>query len=291
MRALFILMFLALSLPALAATQPVPGKKPSFAQTVCTRAEKEADANGIDKAFLIRLLYKESLFNPNAVSHKGAQGLAQFMPETAKRVGLDDPFDPEQAISASARFLRTLKNEFGNLGLAAAAYNSGEQRVRNWLAGKGGMPLETQDYVAFITGKEVAEWRESSATHAIPAIGKSDSFAKNCVQLASRTRIVVGKRVVRRAGLPATYEKPKPWGSMLTADFSETRALAMFNRLKLRFPGKLGTQRPMVVRKKNLSRGTRAIAAVMLGANSQQEAIAKCRSLVSDGIPCVVRKN
>jgi hypothetical protein len=283
---------LALSQGAGAATQAKPAKKSGFAQTVCSRAEKEADANGIDKAFLIRLLYKESLFNPNAVSPKGAQGLAQFMPETAARVGLADPFDPEQAITSSAKFLRTLKNEFGNLGLAAAAYNAGEQRVRNWLAGKGGMPLETQDYVAFITGKEVAEWREATAAHPIPAIGKRDSFSANCVQLASRTVIVVGKRVAKRAGLPGIVTaKPKPWGAMLTADFSETRALAMFNRLKLRFPNKLGTKRPMVVRKKDLSRGTKAIAAVMLGANSQAEAIATCRSLVSDGIPCVVKKN
>jgi hypothetical protein len=275
---------LALSQVAGAATQSKPTKKSAFAQTVCSRAEKEADANGIDKAFLIRLLYKESLFNPNAVSPKGAQGLAQFMPATAARVGLVDPFDPEQAITSSAKFLRTLKNEFGNLGLAAAAYN--------WLAGKGGMPLETQDYVAFITGKEVAEWREATAAHPIPAIGKRDSFSANCVQLASRTVIVVGKRVAKRAGLPGIVTaKPKPWGAMLTADFSETRALAMFNRLKLRFPNKLGTKRPMVVRKKDLSRGTKAIAAVMLGANSQAEAIATCRSLVSDGIPCVVKKN
>jgi hypothetical protein len=283
---------LAASHVAHGATQPKPAKKVSFAQTVCSKAEKEADANGIDKAFLIRLLYKESLFNPNAVSPKGAQGLAQFMPETAQRVGLADPFDPEQAITSSAKFLRTLKNEFGNLGLAAAAYNAGEQRVRNWLAGKGGMPLETQDYVAFITDKEVAEWREAAAAHPIPSIGKRDTFAANCVQLASRTVVVVGKRVVKRAGLPGiATAKPKPWGSMLTADFSESRALAMFNRLKLRFPNKLGTKRPMVVRKKDLSRGTKAIAAVMLGANSQAEAIATCRSLVSDGIPCVVRKN
>jgi Transglycosylase SLT domain len=286
-------MFALSSFVFAAAETKKPAKKGGFAQTVCSKAELEADANGIDKAFLIRLLYKESLFNPNAVSPKGAQGLAQFMPETAARVGLADPFDPEQAIASSAKFLRVLKNEFGNLGLAAAAYNAGEGRVRNWLAGKGGMPLETQDYVAFITGKEVVEWRESTAAHSIPSIGKNDSFAKNCLQLASRTIIVVGKRVARRAGLPgvAIAVKPKPWGAMLTADFSETRALAMFNRLKLRFPGKLGTQRPMVVRKKDLSRGTKAIAAVMLGANTQAEAITKCRSLVSDGIPCVVRKN
>jgi hypothetical protein len=262
-----------------------------FSQKVCAAAEREADANSLDKAFFIRLLYKESLFNPNAVSPKGAQGLAQFMPETAARVGLDDPFDPEKAIRASARFLAGLKLRFGNLGLAAAAYNAGEARVDNWLAGTGGMPYETQDYVAFITGKEIAEWRERSAAHPIPSIGKADTFAKNCVALASRTRVVVGKRIASRSGLPGITTKPQPWGAMLTADFSESRALAMFNRLKLRFPAQIGKQRPMVVRKKILSRGTKPLAMVMLGAKSQAEAISKCRGLVSEGIPCVVKKN
>jgi Transglycosylase SLT domain len=281
----------AVMMVLLAGESPAAVSKLSFAQTVCTAAEREANANDIDKSFFIRLLFKESLFNPNAVSPKGAQGLAQFMPETAARVGLDDPFDPEKAIKASAKFLAGLKQRFGNLGLAAAAYNAGEGRVDNWLASKGGMPLETQDYVAFITGKEVADWRLASASHPIPAIGKSDVFSKNCILLASRTRVVSGKRVARRAGLPAVTIKRQPWGSMLTADFSEARALAMFNRLKLRFPAKIGKERPMVIRKKDLSRGTKAMALVMLGAPSQAAAISRCRALVSEGIPCVVRKN
>ena len=99
------------------------------------------------------MLWRESLFDPNVVSDKGAQGIAQFMPETAKRRGLADPFEPIGAVKASAAFIADLRKQFGNLGLAAAAYNAGEQRVINWKAGKGGMPDETRDYVLFITGR------------------------------------------------------------------------------------------------------------------------------------------
>src|SRR5205814_6611619 len=66
-----------------------------------------------------------------AVSPKGAEGIAQFMPGTAAERGLANPFDPEQAIPHAARFLAELKRRFGNLGMAAAAYNAGPARVRS----------------------------------------------------------------------------------------------------------------------------------------------------------------
>ena len=75
------------------------------------------------------------------------------MPETAADVGLDNPFDPLQAIPASARLLRNLFQQFGNLGLAAAAYNAGPKRIQDWLAKKGKLPQETQGYVKIITGR------------------------------------------------------------------------------------------------------------------------------------------
>ena len=84
--------------------------------------------------FFISLLVPGKRFNPAIVSTAGAQGIAQFMPETAADMGLENPFDPVQAIPASARLLRNLVAQFGNLGLAAAAYNAGPQRIQDWLA-------------------------------------------------------------------------------------------------------------------------------------------------------------
>jgi len=105
-----------------------------------------------------------------AVSRAGAQGVAQFMPATASRRGLSNPFDPLEAIAESARLLRDLRREFGNLGLAAAAYNAGSGRVHDWLAGRGALPAETSAYVRIVTGYSPGQW-----TGAGPGIGEMQS--------------------------------------------------------------------------------------------------------------------
>ncbi|MEW6631537.1 MAG: lytic transglycosylase domain-containing protein, partial [Pseudomonadota bacterium] len=119
---------------------------------VCDLIESEADKNGLPKDFFARLIWKESRFDPNAVSPVGAEGIAQFMPGTAKMRGLADPFDIAQAIPASAQYLAEMKVGYGNLGLAAAAYNAGENRVSRWLASGGFLPMETESYVFDIMG-------------------------------------------------------------------------------------------------------------------------------------------
>ncbi len=257
--------------------------KTSFAISVCAAIDKASSLHDLDRAFFARLLWKESLFDPNAVSPKGAQGLAQFMPDTAERRKLVDPFDPIAAISASASFLSDLKKLFGNLGLAAAAYNAGEQRITDWLVGKRGMPNETFDYVSFITGRAPDEWKVSTARFDIPSLGKSGDFKTNCIALASRQISLRSSTV----GLG----RSQPWGVLLAADFDETRALAMFKRLKLRFPAMLDGKSPMVLRKRNFSRGSRKMAFVMIGTKTQAEASTLCSKYGAAGLPCVVRKN
>jgi hypothetical protein len=121
-------------------------------------ANEAADANGIPREFLIRLLLQESGFKPTSISKAGALGIAQFMPATAIAVGLTDPFDPVRAIHASATHLAALLKRFGNLGLAAAAYNAGPERVSAWLSGRRGLPRETQDYVLKVTGFAAQSW-------------------------------------------------------------------------------------------------------------------------------------
>ena len=135
---------------------------------MCSEIDARATEHALPQSFMARLIWKESLFDPGAVSPKGAQGIAQFMPGTAKRRGLADPFDPKQALAASAAYLAELRNLFGNLGRAAAAYNAGEERVRRWLAGKSGLPYETQDYVLSITGRSHEDWKAENASFEIP---------------------------------------------------------------------------------------------------------------------------
>ena len=129
---------------------------------LCPELESQANARTLPADFFVRLIWKESRFNPQAVSPKGAQGIAQFMPGTATERGLEDPFDPVAAIAESASYLADLAAEFGNVGLAAAAYNAGPERVRNWLAGQSTtLPWETIDYVQFITGRPVEDWKNT----------------------------------------------------------------------------------------------------------------------------------
>lgn len=121
-------------------------------------AREAATAHAIPIDYFLRLINQESGFNERAVSRAGAQGIAQFMPGTAAMRGLKDPFDPAEALPKSAALLKDLTRQFGNVGLAAAAYNCGATCVGNWLAGRGRLPLETRSYVLAITGRAVQDW-------------------------------------------------------------------------------------------------------------------------------------
>ena len=121
----------------------VPGR---FAPALARAAQRW----NVSAALLAAQLYAESNFNPFATSSVGAQGIAQFMPETARAMGLEDPFDAGQAIDAQARLMRDLLRRFAAVPLALAAYNAGPGPV----AACGCVPPypETRGYVARILG-------------------------------------------------------------------------------------------------------------------------------------------
>jgi hypothetical protein len=140
-------------------------------QELCEAIVAAAEAYDLPIGFLIRLIWQESGFDTQSVSRAGAQGIAQFMPQTAAEMGID-PFDPAEALPASARFLHALHQRFGNHGLAAAAYNAGPGRVRHWLAKRGRLPRETRSYVYNITGRQPEQWigaRQKPVDFKIPA--------------------------------------------------------------------------------------------------------------------------
>jgi len=128
---------------------------------LCDTLAASAQQSGLPASFFANLIWQESRFVFRAVSPAGALGIAQFMPRTAASVGLTNPFDPLMALPASARLLGSLFQRFGNLGLAAAAYNAGEARVSNWLSNKSGLPQETRNYVLTITGLPVEHWKDA----------------------------------------------------------------------------------------------------------------------------------
>jgi soluble lytic murein transglycosylase-like protein len=138
---------------------PFPPRRAIPHAVVCEALAEAAADNDLPTPFFIRLIWQESGFNQHVVSPAGAQGVAQFMPETAARHGLDDPFNPLQAVRASAHLLHDLFEQFGNLGLAAAAYNAGPRRVQDWLDKHAALPQETRDYVERITGLKAEQWK------------------------------------------------------------------------------------------------------------------------------------
>ena len=210
--------------PAPAEQNPAPppaagARAPSDAdlrESVCLMIEASARANNLPLEFFARVIWQESRFQPGVVgprtrSGERAQGIAQFMPRTAAERGLLDPFDPVQALPKSAEFLRELADQFGNLGLAAAAYNAGPQRVRDWLSGRRTLPAETQQLRARhhrALGRRVGAQRQARAGAAGAAeLHAADGAAASRAQSVraeargageSRGRQPVGRAAQRR---------------------------------------------------------------------------------------------
>ena len=129
---------------------------------LCSAAASVAEANNLPVPFFANLIQQESGFKSHVVSPAGAQGIAQFMPRVAAAYGLTDPFHPIKALTAAGKFLAELVGQFGNLGLAAAAYNAGPKRVQDWIAKRRKLPAETQHYVKSITGRPAEQWTRSA---------------------------------------------------------------------------------------------------------------------------------
>jgi Transglycosylase SLT domain/SPOR domain len=261
------------------------GPKP-FVDIVCPIMQEQAEARGLPPMPFVRLIWKESRFNPQAVSPKGAQGIAQFMPGTAEERGLDDPFEPKSAIVHSASLLADLRKQFGNFGLAAAAYNAGAERVRAWLSGSGGLPWETQSYVQFVTGRAAEDWKlddtELPEQFKIAGAEVQDS----CRKLAP----LVVRAVYETEPLTASGAW-RPWGVNVSTSFSKAKALAQFGRLKQAHGSLLGGRDPFVQPARNLSRGRRSMYLVQIGADNRADAEKLCTQLRSDGGACIVQKN
>lgn len=272
---LCVSLLLALSPPMIEGARAQGGE--TIDQALCRLIEGSAAKNDLPVDFLTRLIWRESSFRPHVTSPAGAQGVAQFMPGTAAERRLADPFDPEQAIPEAGRFLADLVRQFGNVGLAAAAYNGGPNRVSKWLDGKGGLPAETRDYVLAITSKPVEEWVGSPGPESESDAGSSST---GCIQVAS---------LLRRANPGQSEGAPlAPWGVQLAGNFSKAQALATYSRASLTYAAILGEVRPMIIGTRLRSRGTRAFYRVRVPASTRMAANQLCQRIRSVGGSCLV---
>jgi hypothetical protein len=246
---------------------------------ICTLIAEHADGHGVPRDFFARLIWKESRFDHRAVSPVGAQGIAQFMPYTAKERGLADPFDVEQAIPASAALLKDLRKAFGNWGLAAAAYNAGAGRISSWLKSGGFLPLETEGYVRDITGQTADDFAAGAEVQARPLDAKL-SFDRACRRLP----------IIKAATIPMARIKPKPWGIQVAGNFRRSAAVNQWERTRRQFAAILKGEAPVVSRVRS-PMGRRGIYAVRIGADSRAQADTICSSLRKAGGACIVLKN
>jgi soluble lytic murein transglycosylase-like protein len=262
-------------------------RKSGAEEVVCLVVESAAKANDLPLEFFARVIWQESRFQSSAVgplTHNGqrAEGIAQFMPETAKERRLLDPFDPVQALPKAAEFLSELRDQFGSLGLAAAAYNAGPRRVQKWLAGSGGMPLETRNYVLAITGISIEDWVKSGKNGAMPDGGRNTS-CRELIALLNRAP----NRFVARLEQSVTRAVKKPWGVQVAAGFGRDQALVMYAQAMKGLSAVVGpSAEPILFR----GRGTSMFYQVRIGANTRSEANKLCQRIRRSGGACLVKR-
>jgi hypothetical protein len=273
-----LIVLLAAALSPLTPARAEP--RPSVDDICRTLAQAAAD-NELPEEFFTRLIWQESRFDPAAVSPAGAQGIAQFMPQTAAMRGLANAFEPLEALRESAGYLRELRTTFrGNLGLAAAAYNAGPGQVEAWLAGRRRLPFETQAYVRIITGYAAEAW--ASATPPQMEASRAPT-GERCVELAK----LLIDRPQRRRDLKSDPAWG-PWGVQLAGTWSEGRVLATYEQLRRRYDGILGDRLPLVL---DAQRRAPSRFIVRVSESSRKDADSLCAKLKAAGGACIVLRN
>jgi hypothetical protein len=255
------------------------GRESDTREAMCLMIESAARANDLPLEFFARVIWQESRFQSDAVgpvtrSGQRAQGIAQFMPGTASERRLLDPFDPVQALPKSAEFLRELRTQFGNLGLAAAAYNAGP------------MPQETRNYVVAITGSTVDDWAKAGGNGKMP----DRAPTANCRELMALLRRAPNS-FVTQLEQHVNLAAAKLWGVQLAAGFDRNKALAMYARAIKGLSAVIGDQDPSLLSSVMRSRGSRPFYQVRIGTDTRPAADDLCNRIRRAGGACFVLKN
>lgn len=254
--------------------------KATFEADVCRAIEGEARTHQVDPYFFTRLIWQESRFDPNALSHANAMGIAQFIASTAALRGLTNPYNPAEALEHSAQYLAELRDKFGGYGGAAIAYNGGETRAENWFAKTGSLPTETRNYVAIITGLSAEAWRDTPPKTLDLSFKGKPTFGEACLALAKDRRLTPFKT-------PAAQPPPKPWAVQLLVASTRSAARSRVGAQRAQCKAVRGGMKVVYTKVKTRIKN-RSYTAAQLRYQTRNSAVKMCSRLSRAGCNCRV---
>ncbi|MBB3993009.1 hypothetical protein GGR95_000628 [Sulfitobacter undariae] len=257
-----------------------------FVYDTCNAIEIFSKRHGLNTGFFARLIWQESRFDPNALSHANARGIAQFIPSTARLRGLKDPFNPADALEHSAQYLAEMVQRYGNEGMAAIGYNGGEGRASGFLEGKGLAP-ETVNYVPIITGLSAEQWRDAPPKDHDFRLATDKSFYAACSEMARKRRLTPIKVIPTTAPPP----KIKPWGVQLGFGTSEKAAKAKISSQTGSCRKQVNSEKLDLIYVKNRVSGKKGYYFGRIGRNTREAAQKLCSSLKRQNCTCLVVEN
>ena len=247
---------------------------------ICTLIAEQAQATGVPDALIARLFFSETAFDPAYTSPTGAAGIAKFNATVAESIGLSDRSDIETAIPAAVKRIADLKDRFGNLGLALAAYQAGEKPVRRWLDGNGYLPVSTMIFVRTMTGETSEFFRDPNAKLEIRPLETRFGFDDACGRLPL---IASGD-----ASLEAPSEMP--WAVVVGSGNDIDAAMTFWSEVKERTGFRIGGGKVYVL-PVAAGMGRPSHYSVRIGADTRGSAQATCSKLRGLGGACMITKN
>jgi Transglycosylase SLT domain len=253
-----------------------------FVHDTCQLIETVTARHKLDRGFFTRLIWQESRFDPFAKSHANAMGIAQFIRSTATLRGLDDPYNPADALEHSAQYLAEMTRRYGNVGLAAVGYNGGERRAEGLIDGTGGLAQETVDYVRIITGAGHETWVSEPPEELDLSLSKDTDFRQACYALAKNRRL---------SPPPRTEPSVKPWGVQIAFGTSKAAAKAKYAERTKRCSSVLKGETPDYLFEKSRASRLKGYYFARIGRDTSRSAWEYCNTLKASGCLCAVYRN
>ena len=253
----------------------------TYPQDLCRAIERLSMENDLPPAFFARLIWRESRFRADAVSYKGAEGIAQFMPGTAKLRGLSNSFDVVQALDASSRYLGELRDRFGNLGFRRRRLQCRRRGLLRFLTNAGcrSKRATTSSPLPAIPSRHGRTTRRKRGRRP----GSGPTFLSACIRLAVSRKL--------REPILVQASDWAPWAVQLAANFDPAIARRLMRQSVARLPEPLSSESAMIVRQQRVKPGMRPKYQARIGRDTRQEAIALCDAIRKAGVACAVVKN